>query len=69
MRQCVVRPPSPEEVLAMTSYIKQQRQRLQDKQLDAATLAGNKDGDSVSIATWTLLARAVMNTDEFVTKE
>ncbi len=69
VRHCLVRPPTAEEIQAMSKFINQQRQRLENKTLDAAVLAGSKDGDVKAIAAWTLLARVVMNTDEFITKE
>ncbi len=53
----------------MTSFIARQRQRFANKEIDPLTLIGKADDNAVEIATWTTLARAMMNTDEFVTKE
>ena len=42
---------------------------LRAGQLDARAIAGGADGDAVQRAAWTLVARAVFNLDEFVTRE
>jgi len=44
------------------------RQALADKEVDAAKIAGPGAGDPIERATWTLVARAVLNLDEAVTK-
>jgi hypothetical protein len=36
--------------------------------VDAAVINGNKDAKDIDRAAWTLLARALFNLDEFVTK-
>ncbi len=38
-------------------------------ELKAAEIAGNSEGDVSARAAWTLAARAILNTDEAVTKE
>ena len=67
-RVCLTRPPSDEEVRLLTDFLQAQRQRLTDKQLDAAALAGTGDGNASERAAWTIVARAILNLDECVTK-
>jgi hypothetical protein len=66
-RRCLGRPPQPDELAALTNFAAKQRDRLKSHELDAQKIAGGGDakGDA---ATWTLVARAVLNLDEFVTK-
>jgi hypothetical protein len=47
----------------LKTFAAAQRQRLSNKDLDASKVAGTLDE-----AVWTLVARAVMNLDEFVVK-
>jgi hypothetical protein len=70
-RRCLTREPDADELAMLTTFAAEQRQRFAGKQLDPAKLAGVKtgDGDAVERATWTAVARAVMNLDEAVTKE
>lgn len=67
-RVCLTRPPSDEEVRLLADFLQAQRQRLTDKQLDAAALAGTGDGNASERAAWTIVARAILNLDECVTK-
>jgi hypothetical protein len=67
-RVCLTRPPTADEVRLLTEFLQSQRHRLTDKQLDAAVLAGAGDGDAIERAAWTILARAILNFDEAVTK-
>ena len=69
VRHCLVRSPTAQELSTMSAFITRQRQRFASKEIDPLTLVGKTDGNAVEIATWTTLARAMMNTDEFVTKE
>ncbi len=69
VRRCLTRAPSAEEVQRFGVFIARQRARLAAHELDAAKLAGTGEGDATERAVWTTLARVVMNTDEFVTKE
>jgi len=66
---CLARSPTAQELSTMSAFITRQRQRFANKEIDPLTLVGKTDGNVAEIATWTTLARAVMNTDEFVTKE
>ena len=67
-RVCLTRPPTDDEVRLLTEFLQSQRQRLTEKQLDAAILAGTGDGDSIERAAWAIVARAILNLDESVTK-
>ena len=42
--------------------------RLERKELDAVRIAGPGVGDPLECAAWTILARALLNADEAVTK-
>jgi mono/diheme cytochrome c family protein len=69
MRRCLARYPSADEITRLSAFVARQQARFVAKELDPAALAGKGDGDQAERAAWTALARAVMNTDEFVTKE
>ena len=62
-RRTLVRTPSPDERSLLTKYLESQRRRLESKELSAASL-----GDNPSAAAWALLVRALLNLDEFVTR-
>src|SRR5262249_25946443 len=68
-RRCLTRPPTAEEQADLLAFHGRQVERLRAGQLDARAIAGGADGDAVQRAAWTLVARAVFNLDEFVTKE
>jgi hypothetical protein len=67
-RRCLTRPPSPQETEKLLAFYTQQLARLQAQQLNAATIAGDGSGDVHARAAWTLLARALLNLDETITK-
>lgn len=69
VRHCLVRAPGESELKRLTAFVVKQRARFAAKELDPAPLAGAGEGDVVERAVWTALARALMNTDEFVSKE
>ena len=52
----------------LSRFLKTQRDRLAAKELDPATLAGPGEGDTAERAAWSLVARAILNLDEAVTK-
>jgi hypothetical protein len=67
-RRVLSRTPNADEIAALKAFLEAQQQRFASKQLDAAAVSGSKDVGSVDHATWTLLARALFNLDEFVTR-
>jgi hypothetical protein len=67
-RRVLSRTPTADEVAALKTFLDAQRQRLASKELDAAVVSGGKDAGSLEHAAWTLLARALFNLDEFVTR-
>jgi hypothetical protein len=62
-RRILVRAPAPEEQALMLKFLKSQQRRLESKELDATKLGGD-----AGAAAWTLLVRALLNLDEFVTR-
>ena len=68
VRLCLVRPPTAEEVTLLTKFYETQYARFADDPKRAATVAGTLQ-DAVARAAWTATARAVLNFDEFVTRE
>jgi hypothetical protein len=67
-RRVLCRVASPDESATLTEYLQQQRQRILSGELDATVINGNKAATDADRAAWTLLARALFNLDEFVTK-
>jgi hypothetical protein len=67
-RRCLTRPPESDELAVLVEFAGRQRARFERHELDAAKVAGGSDGNLVERATWTVLARAVLNLDEAVTK-
>ena len=59
------------ELRTLTEYVNEQRQAFRDAPADAAALTGEKkpSKSSVDAAVWILVARVIMNTDEFLTRE
>jgi hypothetical protein len=68
-RRCLTRPPTAEERAALAAFYRTQKGRFERKELDAAKIAGPGDGDANERAAWTVTARAILNLDEFVTKD
>jgi len=68
-RRCLTRPPTDTETALLSRFLKTQRERLATKELDAATLAGPGEADAGERAAWSLVARALLNLDEAVTKD
>ncbi|MEW4456414.1 PSD1 and planctomycete cytochrome C domain-containing protein [Bremerella sp. JC817] len=66
-RRLLTRPPESGEVKAVLQYRNEQLQRLQSGELDPAAIAG-KQNSSADDAAWVMVARALMNLDEFITK-
>ncbi len=68
VRLCLVRPPTAEELALLTKFYETQYTRFADDPKRAATVAGTAQ-EAVVRAAWTATARAVLNFDEFVTRE
>jgi hypothetical protein len=67
MKRCVSREPNATELQTLTKLLMKQRQRLDAGELDAKAITDGK-GDA-ELASWTLLARVLLNLDETITKE
>jgi hypothetical protein len=67
-RRCLTRPPEKDELAMLVSYAQRQRDRFKSKDLDAAKVAGEGEGDPTERATWTVVARAILNLDEAITR-
>lgn len=61
------RPAEDGEVVTLTAFFTAQEQRFASGELDTARTAGA--GASPAAAAWTLTVRALLNTDEFVTRQ
>ncbi|MBX6311400.1 MAG: DUF1553 domain-containing protein, partial [Isosphaeraceae bacterium] len=74
-RLCLARPPQPEELRLITAFYEAQSARFRTGELDAAKVIGidpkalTKNVDSSELASWTAVARALLNLDETITKE
>ena len=67
-RRCLSRSPDPSEATALLAFYQTQKERLTRKELNATAIAGPGEGDVVERAMWTIMARAILNLDETVTK-
>jgi hypothetical protein len=67
-RLCLVRPPTEEETARIVKFYETQHKRFKLDPDRADSIAGNAPG-SIERAGWTLAARAILNLDEFVTKD
>jgi Protein of unknown function (DUF1553)/Protein of unknown function (DUF1549)/Planctomycete cytochrome C len=67
-RRCLSRAPDPSELATLLQFHRAQKERLDRKELDAAAVAGPGEGDVQERAVWTMIARAILNLDETVTK-
>jgi hypothetical protein len=70
-RLCLTREPRPDEVAELRRFYEAQLIRLQQGQLDAKAIAQTERDPArlAELAAWTLVGRALLNLDEFVTKE
>ncbi|MDB5342721.1 MAG: hypothetical protein JWP89_1098 [Schlesneria sp.] len=69
---CLAREPRSAELVRLREYVQQQRERFEADKQAAAEFAPKPVPDNVSAveaATWTALARVLLNLDEFVTRE
>jgi len=67
VRRLTTRPPGSEELEWLLEYQQAQLSRLKNGELKASEILDAKEG-SAELASWVMLARAVMNLDETVTK-
>jgi hypothetical protein len=67
-RLCLVRPPTADEVASVSKFYEARRERFARDPKTAAAVAGPGDG-AAERAAWTATARAILNLDEFVTRE
>lgn len=71
-RRCVTRPPTAAELTAITAFYAKEKARFEKKELDLAQIGGAGIGstpqEAVERATWTVLARALLNTDEAIVR-
>jgi hypothetical protein len=67
-RLCLVRPPSADEAAALAKFYEAQRARFTTDPDRADAVAGAGE-DAIDRAAWTATARAILNLDEFVTRE
>ena len=65
----VSRPPSTIDLQKLIGFYDGVKARCQRGELDAGKIAGGEGTDVTERAAWTALARAIMNLDEFVTKD
>ncbi len=71
-RCCLTREPTPAELSGLAEYLNVQRKRFDEAPQDAAVVAPpNMRGDAerTQAAAWTMLARVLLNVDEFITRE
>ena len=69
--RCLGRPPSELEHRTLLDYLRTQRSELAQAPADAAAIAGAKKATAASsdVAAWILVARVLLNLDEFITRE
>ena len=67
-QRCLTRRPSPMEQKAMLSFYKKTYGRFSTNKSEASKFAGASKGDVIKQASWTALARVILNTHEFITR-
>jgi hypothetical protein len=67
-RRCVVRPPTLDERQLLSDFYRAQRERLDKGELDATKIAGAAEGSPIDRAAWIVVARAILNLDETITR-
>ncbi len=71
-RLCVARPPTPAELVHLTTLLQKSRAHFKTKPEDAKNLTGKYTTPNTPVgesAAWTAVARIVLNLDEFLTRE
>lgn len=66
-RRCVTRPALPDELTLLERFLADQAGRFERKELDATAIAGSGE-EAIPRAIWTVVARAILNLDEAITK-
>jgi Protein of unknown function (DUF1553)/Protein of unknown function (DUF1549)/Planctomycete cytochrome C len=66
---CFARSPQDLELVAVERFLNQQREGFGNTPEAAAAVAGDAETNTTELAAWTAVARAIMNTDEFITRE
>jgi hypothetical protein len=66
-RRLLTRPPTNQELHSLLAYLERQQQRIARGELDAGKIAGLADA-SPELAAWVMLARALMNLEETITR-
>ena len=68
-RRTLTRKPGDDEIADLVSFFQSQRARLQAGDIAAAEIADeSSQSPSTALAAWTMVARVLLNLDEFVTK-
>jgi hypothetical protein len=67
-RRCVTRPPTAQELRAMEAFYEKEKARFEKKELNPIKIGGAGTEDAIERATWTVLARALLNTDEAIVR-
>ncbi len=68
-RRCLVREPSESELVQLARYVAAQRRAFEAAPDGAAKVAPSSSAEPARVAAWTMLARVLLNLDEFVTRE
>ena len=71
-RRCVARKPTAEELAVLSSLLKRQAERFAAGEVDPRELAADQSGTGAAparLASWTVLARVLLNLDEVTTRE
>jgi len=67
-KKCLSRPPDQQEQMALMGFYQAQLKRFKVGELKAEKIAGKGKGEINQRAAWTALARVILNTDEFITR-
>jgi hypothetical protein len=68
-RSCLTRPPTADESTRIARFYKAQLARFAEEPARAVSVGGTGPGPVSERAAWTATARAILNLDEFITKE
>ncbi|AMV38881.1 PSD1 and planctomycete cytochrome C domain-containing protein [Planctomyces sp. SH-PL62] len=68
-RRCLARKPTDQEIEVLSTLLHKQAERFATGAVDPAKLSGVTDGPAAEHASWTVVARVLLNLDETITKE